>query len=114
PTGEVMRLLENARSSSYRQLRGLFTGADLGESETMAPALERLHTVILSAEAASIGWRLGDLGLEERGVLVAAVRRGGIRGEEPTPDLELREGDALVLQGPSEQLEWAEKRLLSG
>ncbi|KPV39297.1 hypothetical protein AN478_13145 [Thiohalorhabdus denitrificans] len=114
PTGEVMRLLENARSSGYRQLRGLFTGAELDAGERAPAGGERLHTVLLPADAPSVGWRLAELGLEEQGVQVSAVRRGGIRGEEPTPDLELREGDALVLRGPSERLEWAEKRLLGG
>lgn len=112
PTGEVMRLLENARASGYRQLRGVFASTEPEEMERGAVA--RLHSVILPDDAYGVGKTLAELGLADVDVQVTAVRRGGIRGEEPTPDLMLRSGDALVLQGSPEQIEWAEKRLLSG
>jgi len=114
PTQEVMGLLEKARTSGYRQLRGLFTGTELGENEKTPGVRERLQTVILTEDAFGVGRRLGDLELEKNGITVTAVRRGGIRGEEPAPELELRRGDALVLQGQADRLDWAEKRLLSG
>ncbi|HKL78463.1 MAG TPA: monovalent cation:proton antiporter-2 (CPA2) family protein [Gammaproteobacteria bacterium] len=114
PTQEVMGLLEKARASGYRQLRGLFTGTELGEGEKTPGLRERLQTVILPEDAYGVGRRLGEFHLEKNGVTVAAVRRGGIRGEEPAPELELRQGDALVLQGQADQLDWAEKQLLRG
>ena len=116
PMEEAMRLLENARASGYRNLRGVFAGSELTELTELDKSSQRarLHTVTLPATAYCVGRRLGDMHLAANGVAVTAVRRGGIRGEQPDDDLELREGDALVLQGRPDQLEWAEKRLRSG
>ncbi len=112
PTEEVMRLLENARSTGYSRLRGVFAST---ESQELTKASgPRLHTVVLPEEAYGVGKRLAELGLDGADVEVLAVRRGGIRGEDPSPELELRSGDALVLRGSPEQLEWAEKRIRSG
>ncbi|HKJ71378.1 MAG TPA: monovalent cation:proton antiporter-2 (CPA2) family protein, partial [Gammaproteobacteria bacterium] len=85
PTGEVMRLLENARASGYRQLRGVYASTEPAEMERGAAA--RLHSVILPADAYGVGRTLADLDLASGEVTVTAVRRGGIRGEEPAPDL---------------------------
>ncbi len=112
PTWEAMRLLENARSTGYNQLRGLFVSTELAERDKLGRP--QLHTVVLPEDANGVGKRLADLGLDNGDVSVVAVRRGGIRGEEPSLELRLRPGDALVLRGPPEQMEWVEKRLLSG
>ncbi|MEF8793561.1 monovalent cation:proton antiporter-2 (CPA2) family protein [Thiohalorhabdus sp.] len=112
PNDEVMRLLENARATGYRNLRGVFASTEPAELEQGNSA--RLHSVILPAEAYGVGRSLEELGLIHGDVQVTAIRRGGVRGEDPAPELELRSGDALVLQGTPEQIEWAEKRLLSG
>jgi CPA2 family monovalent cation:H+ antiporter-2 len=56
--------------------------------------------------------RIGDLDLAVIGADVTAVRRRGIRGAEPSPDMVLYAGDVLVLRGLTEALELAEERLL--
>jgi CPA2 family monovalent cation:H+ antiporter-2 len=61
-----------------------------------------------------VGRLIADLHLEEVGVSVSAVRRGGIRGPEPSPETKLTAGDVLVLFGAPEALEQAEKILLEG
>ena len=43
---------------------------------------------------------------------MTAVRRHGIRGDDPAPDLELHAGDVVILRGVPEALEAAEERLL--
>ena len=62
--------------------------------------------------SSAVGKRIGDLDLAVIGVDVTAVRRRGIRGAEPTPDMVLHAGDVLVLRGLTEALELAEERLL--
>jgi CPA2 family monovalent cation:H+ antiporter-2 len=113
PSGEVMQLLESARTDSYRHFRGMYQGTEDAET-TGSGSAERVQTVVLPAGAKAVGRRLGELGLTDHGVLVLAVRRRGIRGEQPSGDLTLHSGDVLVLQGEPEATEWAEKRLLSG
>lgn len=112
PTTEILHLVEQARCNQYLALRGHFTGA-------LRPTIEqpdafRLHTVVLVPYSDAVGSRLGDLGLEQLGVVVRAVRRGAIRGEDPDPELRLHQGDALILQGTAEALAQAEWRLLRG
>lgn len=47
-------------------------------------------------------------------VSVTAVRRGGIRGVEPSPEILLQAGDVLVLAGTSQHFEHAESLLMFG
>jgi CPA2 family monovalent cation:H+ antiporter-2 len=110
PAEEVMRLVESARSNHYQRLRGLFHG----EREVVEAAADRfrLHTVVLPAESQAVGRTLAELELMTDTLTVQAVRRGDIRGEEPSPEMVLRAGDVLVLQGPPEALAAAEERLL--
>ena len=110
PADDVMRLVESARANHYRRLRGLFHG----ERDVLVaqPDRYRLHTVVLPAESEAAGHTLAELGLMTDALTVQAVRRGCIRGEEPSPEMVVRAGDALVLQGPPEAIEAAEQRLL--
>jgi len=47
-------------------------------------------------------------------VIVTAVRRGGIKGPQPEPDMVLQAEDILVLYGTPEDLAHAETKLLQG
>jgi CPA2 family monovalent cation:H+ antiporter-2 len=52
------------------------------------------------------------LKLSSLGAEVTAVRRRGIRGADPSPELVLESGDVVVLRGTPDALELAEARLL--
>jgi CPA2 family monovalent cation:H+ antiporter-2 len=47
-----------------------------------------------------------DFDLAVIGADVTAVRRHGIRGAEPTPDMVLHAGDVLVLRGWQKRSNW--------
>jgi len=114
PMSRVINHVRTVRGDRYRMLRGFFHGEyENGEAATEAYR-ERLHAVTLPARAAAVDRRLADLHLEDLGVSVSAVRRGGIRGPQPSPDTTLQVGDVLVLFGAPEALEQAEKRVLQG
>jgi CPA2 family monovalent cation:H+ antiporter-2 len=112
PAEEVLRLVESARADHYRRLRGVFHGEE--EVSLEHADRYRLHTVVVPPEGHAVGRTLAELGVATDTVSVQAVRRGAIRGEEPTPEMVLRAGDAVVLQGPAEELAVAEERLLRG
>jgi CPA2 family monovalent cation:H+ antiporter-2 len=114
PLSRVFRHVRDVRSDRYRLLRGYFHGEERVDLEKAARFREQLHAVTLSAGAFAVNQALGELGLEEMGVSVTAVRRGGIRGPQPEPDTRLMEGDVLVLYGIPENLERAEALLLGG
>ena len=113
PVSRIVRHVRNVRTDRYRMLRGFFHGVDIDEGKESAYQ-ERLHSITLPSGAGAVGKLISELHLEQAGVSVSAVRRGGIRGPEPAPETRLTAGDVLVLYGAPESLEQAEKILLEG
>lgn len=107
PVGEVARRSELVRSDRYRMLRGLFHGRERG-------ARDRLQVVRIGHQAYAVGRRLGDMVLERYGVRVHAVRRRGIRGQDPSPDMRVQAGDVLIIRGAPSAVARAERFLLAG
>lgn len=114
PVTEVARRVQAVRRDRYRLLRGFFLGQEPVPLELAAGARERLHTVTLPTQAHAVGRQLGELALGRAGVVVTAVRRGGIRGPQPQQEMLLRAGDSLVLYGTPEELARSEAILLRG
>jgi monovalent cation:H+ antiporter-2, CPA2 family len=114
PVKRVVRHVRDVRRDRYRMMRGFFHGEDLFEEQEREAYHERLHSVTLPPDARAAGKRIVDLRLDQFGVVVSAVRRGGIRGPEPAPETKLVAGDVLVLYGTPEALEEAKKALLQG
>jgi monovalent cation:H+ antiporter-2, CPA2 family len=114
PVSRVVRTIGHARENRYATLRSLFRRDDalaMGEN----PALqEELRTVVLPPGAWAIGRSLADVRARGAEVSFTAVRRQGIVGRDPDPQLRLREGDVLVIYGASQSLEHAEAVLLAG
>jgi len=107
---DIQPLLDSIRRDRYRELRTTFTGGE----DTQRIGGQRLQTVCIGDRSPAAGHRLGDLGLDETGVQVVAIRRHGIRGDEPLQDTCLEYGDALVLEGTIEQLDLAQRKLVGG
>ncbi len=62
--------------------------------------------VVLTEESDAVGWRIGDLDLEEKtGMWILAIKRGVRWIYAPKDDEILREGDILIITGPKEGLE---------
>jgi len=113
PVARVIRRVRATREQRYRLLRGHFHGAGDLEETIEEASSERLHSVMLDAGAAAVNRAIADLGLAELGVVITAVRRGGVRSAEPGEHMVLQSGDVVVMRGVSESLELAEQRLLS-
>jgi CPA2 family monovalent cation:H+ antiporter-2 len=107
---DIDPLLDSMRRHGYRELRTTFVGGD----ETQRVGAERLETVVVGEQAPVAGRRLGELDLAATGVQVVAIRRRGIRGDEPLRETCLQTGDALVLEGTIEQLDRARLLLTTG
>jgi CPA2 family monovalent cation:H+ antiporter-2 len=112
PLGRVVKRVREARDQRYRLLRGYFHGAVENDDELEDEGHERLHSVTIEAGAVSAGQQLGELGLDAIGTAVTAVRRHGIRGADPSPEMQLEAGDVVVLRGLPEAIQLAEQRLL--
>jgi len=111
---QVLHRIEDVRSHRYQMLRGFFHGQDAELHQQRDAYRERLHTFILSADSHAVGHTLRDYRLQDIGVTVNAVRRHGVRGEAPDPDMQLQSGDTLILFGGAEALAQAEQRLANG
>ncbi len=114
PVSRIVKHVRDVRLDRYRMLRGFFHGVNEPEEGEAMAYQERLHSVTLPDAAAAVGHKLAELHLEELGITVSAVRRGGIRGPEPSPETKLQAGDVLVLYGTPEAIEEAEAVLLRG
>lgn len=106
---DIQPLLESVRRDGYRELRTTFVAGD----ETQRAGERRgLRTLCVTGQTRAVGRRIGDLGLDEIGVRVVAIRRRGIRGDKPLAETRLRDNDAIVLEGTIAQLDRARQRLL--
>jgi K+:H+ antiporter len=112
PLARVVRQVRDARDTRYRLLRGYFHGADDPDDTVDDASHVRLHSVPIETGSAAIGQGLGALDLRAIGAEVRAVRRRGIRGDDPSDSLVLEPGDVVVLQGTAEAIELAEAKLL--
>jgi CPA2 family monovalent cation:H+ antiporter-2 len=113
PLNRVVRRIRDIRNQRYALMRGFFHGAtDAPDGPDAHQA--RLRSITLPVGAHAIGRTIGELGLEELGVGVSAVRRRSIRGLSPGPETRLVESDVVVLVGVPADLERAEGRMLKG
>ena len=112
PLSRVVKRVREVRDQRYRLLRGHFHSVGDDEDEIDDNEHERLHSVPIEAGAAAVGEALQDLGLAVIGAEVTSVRRRGIRGADPSPEMRLQAGDVVVLRGVPDALELAEQRLL--
>jgi CPA2 family monovalent cation:H+ antiporter-2 len=112
PLSRVVKRVREARDQRYRLLRGHFHSIGDDEDAIDDDEHERLHSVSIEAGAAAVGEALRDLDLATIGAEITSVRRRGIRGADPSPDMRLQAGDIVVLRGVPDALELAEQRLL--
>lgn len=113
PLNRVLAKLRGVRSERYELMRGFFPGST-DEGEALDPDQPRLQSVMLDAGAAAVGRTVDAVDVGADGVLLLALRRGGVRQMEPAPETRLQAGDVLILNGSPEALARAEIRLLQG
>ncbi|MET0681367.1 MAG: monovalent cation:proton antiporter-2 (CPA2) family protein [Burkholderiales bacterium] len=114
PVRRVVSQIRVVRDQRYRLLRGFYHGASDEAADLDEANQPRLHTVSLEAGAYAVGRTLAELDLGRVAAEVTAVRRRGIRADEPGPETRLQADDVVVLLGRPDALERAEARLLQG
>ncbi len=114
PLARVLKRIRQVRSERYHLMRGFFRGMTDETLEHAEQTQPRLHSIVVGEGAYANGRQLKDLELDSLGVEVTAIRRHGIRGLRPTPDMALAAMDVVVLLGLPDSLARAETRLLQG
>ena len=114
PAAHVFRTIAGIRAQRYKTLRSVIQRDPAGRADESGTFREELHTVVLPPGAWSIGRSIAEIRGRGAEVSFTAVRRDGIVGRDPDPDMTLREGDVVVLFGTPEAQEHAEAVLLAG
>jgi CPA2 family monovalent cation:H+ antiporter-2 len=114
PPSRVIRTVGEIRRQRYKTLRSVIRRDAAGPADEPDSFREELHTVVLPPGAWSIGRTIQEIHNRGAEVSFAAVRRDGIVGRNPDPEMKLREGDVVVLFGTPEAQEHAEAVLLAG
>jgi CPA2 family monovalent cation:H+ antiporter-2 len=114
PASRVIRTVGEIRRQRYKALRSVIGRDPAGPADESGSFREELHTVVLPPGAWSIGRSISEIRGRGADVSVTAVRRDGIVGRDPDPEMTLREGDVVVLFGTPEAQEHAEAVLLAG
>ncbi|MDD3609372.1 MAG: monovalent cation:proton antiporter-2 (CPA2) family protein [Halothiobacillaceae bacterium] len=114
PLSKIIRMNQQIRRDNYSLLRHTFRGQEVSDLDIPPRKQWHLQSVHLVHGSHGIGQSLGELRIEESGVIVDAIRRSGIKGQSPDPETRLQEDDVLILYGTESDLARVEKRLLSG
>jgi CPA2 family monovalent cation:H+ antiporter-2 len=114
PPSRVIRAVGEIRGQRYKTLRSVIRRDPAGRADESGVFREELHTVVLPPGAWSIGRTIAEVRGRGAEVSFTAVRRDGIVGRDPDPEMTLREGDIVILFGTPEAQEHAEAVLLAG
>lgn len=114
PMHKVIKRLREMREKHYALLRGFFHGATDAGAHLADADQPRLHAVTLTPGAGAIGRRVGEIDLAKVGAGVTAIRRRTQRALKLEPELELVEGDVVVLIGTAAAVTAGEDVLLRG
>jgi CPA2 family monovalent cation:H+ antiporter-2 len=114
PASKVLRQTRQIRQDRYKILENFYPGEDDNPMEQHQVMKGVIHSVLVEGSMHAIGHRLEDLHLENYNVKVEAIKRGHVRGENPSAETRIRDDDHIVLSGLIEDIERAEKYLITG
>ena len=110
PLEEINGAIERTRKDGYSALISYFRG-ESPKPGVLPNRQSQLHTIVLKPNDRAVGMSIAELGLGSLKLTVKSLRRGDIRGDHPSADMVLQAEDVLVLEGLSENLQQAQKRL---
>ncbi|HMT92959.1 monovalent cation:proton antiporter family protein [uncultured Thiothrix sp.] len=108
PNEEIEQVVGRIRIEGYKQLKSFFHGTPqkaTSKSETF------LHSIVLLETDKAVGKRIADLNLESMGITLKALKRGEIRGDQPSPEMVLQTDDTLILEGKADRFKEIEKKI---
>ena len=113
PLNRVIKRIRLFREERYKMFKGFFRG--VSDEDVSVAALPRLHTIEVFKNFYAHSLRIDHIPFEDFAVEVKQVRRPNMPEPiAPRPDIELGEGDVLVLLGSNSALIAIEIYLISG
>lgn len=107
----ILKEVRQARQSRYNLLKGFYPG-ESDEINNLETSPTILHSIILQSQAYAIGKRIEEVLQDHPGIEIRGIKREGIRGDDPSPQLVLQGGDVLVAQGTVEDITRFEQSIL--
>ncbi|MFE8070530.1 cation:proton antiporter [Marinobacteraceae bacterium S3BR75-40.1] len=112
PAHRIFKDISETRRDRYSILHGYYHGLQSRLVDDQGRPLELLHPVTLPAHAWAAHKHLGEIAMP---CGIYAIRRSEDEElDKDNPAVELLPGDTIVLQGPHNEVERAERQLLSG
>ena len=111
---KVFREVREVRQNRYRLLESFYPGEDDNPMEQHQVMKGIIHTIILGVDDFATGKTIGELEFERFDIQVQAIKRGSIRGNNPSDETRLRIDDHIVLSGTPENIESIETYLTTG
>ncbi|HEY5738817.1 MAG TPA: monovalent cation:proton antiporter-2 (CPA2) family protein [Gammaproteobacteria bacterium] len=108
---DMDHLLEQARAGHYARIRAFFHSVrdvNLGAADR-----HHLHSVEILGTYYAVGRSIDTMERLQQ-VRIITIRRNGVSSEDPPPELELKTGDVLVIEGRPADIRAAEIQLMSG
>ena len=110
PVERAMEQVRAVRAGRYASLRAFYRG----ESDRLLRQSHEKLAVVVEPQAWAVGRPLGELAFGAHAVVVEALRRRGMRAEQPDATTVVLADDVLILVGSRENLTAAERRVLVG
>jgi len=109
----ILREVRKVRQSRYSLLQGFYPG-ESDEAPTIDKPTAILHSIILHSNASAVGKSIKELLAANTDITIEAIKRDGIRGDEPDANLILLAGDIVVVQGTHESVNHFEQSVMLG
>ncbi len=114
PFSRIVRRVQKERKNHYNHLHGFFQGEHTDMSPDAIDRIEFAHAILLTDDSFANGHSIASLNLDERRVIVIALRRNDIESEEPSPETVLQPQDTLIVRGKPRRVERAERFVQEG
>ncbi|MQY50616.1 potassium transporter [Rhodocyclus tenuis] len=121
PIERAIQQVRATRAERYASLRAFYRSESdrqrdrqSADGDALRRQIPERLSVVVEAQSYAVGRSLADLDLGRFGVSVDALRRGGVRGDDPDPATRVLGADVLVLVGATENLSRAEQLLHAG
>ncbi|HIE39813.1 MAG TPA: potassium transporter, partial [Thiomicrorhabdus sp.] len=108
PPRRVLRLTRSIRKDRYQLLENFYPGEDDNPYQKHQIMKHIIHTVPLDDTAFIVGKKIKEFDLESLNVSIKAIKRGQVRGENPSQETLIKENDSIVITGLPEDTERAE------
>lgn len=114
PPRRVLRLTRSIRQDRYQLLENFYPGEEDNLSHQHQIMKHIIHSIPLDDGCFIVGKRLKEIDLEALNVSVKAIKRGQVRGENPSEETMLKEQDSIVITGLPDDVEKAELYFKTG